>query len=357
MNVKMQYVNVYKYYRNTKVLNKFNLEIYDGEFLVILGPSGTGKTTLLRVTAGIEDLTAGKILMEGRDISKNPPNKRDIAMVFQNYALYPNMTAFQNIAFPLKMAKKSKTEIRRKVEEIAETLKIAEVLQKNVTLLSGGQKQRVALARALVRDPKIFLLDEPLSNLDARVRVVARSELKKIQKELGHTFVYVTHDQSEAGSLADRVAVLRNGGIEQIGTYEELLNEPKSTWVGDFIGDYPMNFTSGEYVGRPGTILGFRDSWVNMDSDTLTGTVQLCTLGEDTYHVQCRLGNTAVAEGGFSLDDIDDNEVTQPSNNFVKSSVSIRTSEKYNIGARIKFGLSRFNVYDSNGNLIETIKN
>lgn len=272
MNVKMKYENVYKFYGKTRVLDKFNLEIYDGEFLVVLGPSGTGKTTLLRVTVGIEEMTQGKIIIDDEDVSKYPPDRRNIAMVFQNYALYPNMTAYQNIAFPLKMAKKSKPEIKRKVEEIAETLKIAEVLEKNITLLSGGQKQRVALARALVRDPKIFLLDEPLSNLDARVRVVARGELKKIQKELGHTFVYVTHDQSEAGSMADRVAILRSGKIEQIGTYEELLNESKSTWVGDFIGDHPMNFISGKKIGLRGHTIGFRDSWVSEGTGNLTGT-------------------------------------------------------------------------------------
>ncbi|MCL4323069.1 MAG: ABC transporter ATP-binding protein, partial [Candidatus Thermoplasmatota archaeon] len=237
MTTKMSYENVYKLYGSKRVLNKLNLDVEEGEFLVILGPSGMGKSTLLRTTVGIEDITAGKIVLDGEDISKLPPNKRNIAMVFQNYALYPNMTVYQNINFPLKMAKFDKGEAKRKIEAIAETLKIGDVLERNINQLSGGQKQRVALARALVRDPKIFLLDEPLSNLDARVRFTARAELKKIQKELGHTFVYVTHDQTEAATLSDRVAVLRDGGIEQIGVYDEILNEPKSKWLGDFVGE------------------------------------------------------------------------------------------------------------------------
>ena len=353
MNVKMKYENVYKFYGMTRVLDKFNLEIYDGEFLVVLGPSGTGKTTLLRVTVGIEELTQGKITIDGVDVSKYPPDKRNIAMVFQNYALYPNMTAYQNIAFPLKMAKKPKNEIKRKVEEIAETLKIAEVLNKNITLLSGGQKQRVALARALVRDPKVFLLDEPLSNLDARVRVVARGELKKIQKELGHTFVYVTHDQSEAGSMADRVAILRSGKIEQIGTYEELLNESHSTWVGDFIGDHPMNFISGKTLGLSGHTIGFRDSWVSEGTGNLTGTVELCVLGEESYHVQCLVdgvkGDADVRDESLINQEIASRE------GFVSSTLSLRSYKKYNIGEHIRFGLNRYNVYDENGKLVECV--
>jgi len=351
MNVKMKYENVYKFYGKTRVLDKFNLEIYDGEFLVVLGPSGTGKTTLLRVTVGIEEMTQGKIIIDDEDVSKYPPDRRNIAMVFQNYALYPNMTAYQNIAFPLKMAKKSKPEIKRKVEEIAETLKIAEVLEKNITLLSGGQKQRVALARALVRDPKIFLLDEPLSNLDARVRVVARGELKKIQKELGHTFVYVTHDQSEAGSMADRVAILRSGKIEQIGTYEELLNESKSTWVGDFIGDHPMNFISGKKIGLRGHTIGFRDSWVSEGTGNLTGTVEICVLGEESYHVQCLIDGV---KDNFE-DRLPTEQETVSMDGFVNNTLSLRTSKKYNIGERLRFGLNRYNIYDENGKLVECV--
>ena len=356
MNVKMKYENVYKYYRSSKILNKLDLEIYDGEFLVILGPSGTGKTTLLRVTVGIEDLTAGKIIMDGVDISKLPPNKRNIAMVFQNYALYPNMTAYQNIAFPLKMARKSRSEIKKKVSEISETLKIAEVLEKNVTLLSGGQKQRVALARALVRDPKIFLLDEPLSNLDARVRVVARSELKKIQKELGHTFVYVTHDQSEAGSLSDRVAILRSGRIEQIGTYEELLDEPRSTWVGDFIGDHPMNFIDGEKFGLPKGTLGFRDSWATIGDGEISGTVQLCQLGEESYHIQCSLDSSEANQDVDYGEGENSSDVPANTHDFLRSTVGVRSSKKFAVGERIRFHLDKFNIYDSDGKLVESVK-
>ena len=356
MNVKMKYENVYKYYRSSKILNKLDLEIYDGEFLVILGPSGTGKTTLLRVTVGIEDLTAGKIIMDGVDISKLPPNKRNIAMVFQNYALYPNMTAYQNIAFPLKMARKPRSEIKKKVSEISETLKIAEVLEKNVTLLSGGQKQRVALARALVRDPKIFLLDEPLSNLDARVRVVARSELKKIQKELGHTFVYVTHDQSEAGSLSDRVAILRSGRIEQIGTYEDLLDEPRSTWVGDFIGDHPMNFIDGARFGLPKGTLGFRDSWATIGDGEISGTVQLCQLGEESYHIQCSLDSSEANQDVDYGEGENSSDVPANTHDFLRSTVGVRSSKKFAVGERIRFHLDKFNIYDSDGKLVESVK-
>ena len=340
MNVKMSYENIYKLYGKKRVLNKLNLEIYDGEFLVILGPSGMGKSTLLRTTVGIEDLTAGKIILDGQDISKLPPNKRNIAMVFQNYALYPNMTVYQNIQFPLKMAKYEKSKIKGKIESIAETLKIGDVLQRNINQLSGGQKQRVALARALVRDPKIFLLDEPLSNLDARVRYTARAELKKIQKELGHTFVYVTHDQTEASTLSDRVAVLRDGKIEQIGVFDEILNEPKSKWLGDFVGEYPMNFINGESFNNPGKIIGFRDHWISEGKD-ITGTVEWCNQEEDSFHVSCRFDDR-------SLENDSDDEGTHP--------IILKTSKRYELGSKISFSLKRYNIYNEDGSLYQVVK-
>ena len=250
MTTKLKLQKIYKRYGSKLVLNGLDLDVEDGEFMVVLGPSGMGKSTLLRVIVGIEDLTAGKVIVDGKDVSSLPPNKRNIAMVFQNYALYPNMTAYKNIAFPLKMSKMPPSQINKKVNEIAETLKIADILDRNINLLSGGQKQRVALARSLVRNPKMFLLDEPLINLDARVRFSARTELKKLQKELGYTFMYVTHDQQEASTLADRVAVLRNGQIEQLDDYEHLINAPRSRWLGDFVGDFSMNFIDGRLIGK-----------------------------------------------------------------------------------------------------------
>ncbi len=340
MTTKMSYENVYKLYGSKRVLNKLNLDVEEGEFLVILGPSGMGKSTLLRTTVGIEDITAGKIVLDGEDISKLPPNKRNIAMVFQNYALYPNMTVYQNINFPLKMAKFDKGEAKRKIEAIAETLKIGDVLERNINQLSGGQKQRVALARALVRDPKIFLLDEPLSNLDARVRFTARAELKKIQKELGHTFVYVTHDQTEAATLSDRVAVLRDGGIEQIGVYDEILNEPKSKWLGDFVGEYPMNFVDGDVLNNPGNIIGFRDHWTS-DGKDLTGLVQLCTQEEDSFHVSCSV------DGDNPGEDQDKEEVRP---------IIVKTNKRYEVGSKITFSLKRYNVYSPEGSLLRVVK-
>ena len=215
MTYKMELINLEKSYNNVKVLKKLNLNVNQGEFLVILGPSGEGKSTLLRTIVNIEPLDKGKVIVDGKDVTDQPPNKRNIAMVFQNYALYPNMTVYENIAFPLKMGRMNKSTIKTKIDEIASLLKIEDILNKNATKLSGGQKQRVAIARALVRDPALFLLDEPLSNLDARVRYTSRQELKRLQRELNYTFIYVTHDQLEASNLADRVAVLHNGVIER----------------------------------------------------------------------------------------------------------------------------------------------
>ncbi len=218
-----------------------NLEVRDGEFLVLLGPSGCGKTTTLRMIAGLETPTSGEIYIGDRLVNDLHPKDRDVAMVFQNYALYPHMRVRDIIAFPLKIRKYPQEEIERRVREVAEMLKIEHLLDRRPRELSGGEQQRVALGRAIVRRPKVFLMDEPLSNLDAKLRVVMRAELKKLQKNLGVTTIYVTHDQVEAMTMADRIAVMNKGRIVQLGTPKELFTRPANTFVAGFIGSPPMN--------------------------------------------------------------------------------------------------------------------
>ncbi len=226
----------------TVAVNDVSLKIRDGEFFVLLGPSGCGKTTTLRIVAGLEKPTKGKVYIGDRDVTDLPPRKRDVAMVFQTYALYPHMKVYDNIAFPLKVRKMPKDEIDKRVREIAGLLGIEELLDRYPKQLSGGQQQRVALARALVRHPKVWLMDEPLSNLDALLRIRMRAEIKRIQKELKITTIYVTHDQVEAMSMADRIAVMNKGRVLQVGSPREIYHKPKTLFVAGFIGTPPMNF-------------------------------------------------------------------------------------------------------------------
>lgn len=237
-----------KRFGDIEVLRDLNLTVNDGELLVLLGPSGSGKTTVLRIIAGLERPTSGSIYIDGRDVTPLSPRDRDVAMVFQNYALYPHMTVFENIALPLRARGIEKDKIDRKVTETAELLRIKHILDKKPSEISGGEQQRVAVGRAIVRNPKVFLFDEPLSNLDAKLRVTTRGFLKRLQKELQVTTVYVTHDQSEAMTMADRVAVIDAGRIMQVGSPTELYNRPANTFVAGFIGSPPMNFIKGEIV-------------------------------------------------------------------------------------------------------------
>jgi multiple sugar transport system ATP-binding protein len=213
--------------------------------MVLLGPSGCGKTTAIRCIAGLTDPTNGQIYLGNKKVNELSPKDRDVAMVFQNYALYPHMSIHDNIAFPLKMRKKSKSHIHEKVIKMAELLGIKDLLERKPKELSGGQMQRVALGRALVREPKLFLMDEPLSNLDAKLRTHMRTEIKKLQKKIGITTLYITHDQVEAMSLADRIAIMKNGNIQQIGTPTEVYHQPTNTFVGQFIGNPQMNLITG----------------------------------------------------------------------------------------------------------------
>jgi multiple sugar transport system ATP-binding protein len=241
---------VSKRYRDgTVAVREFELKVADGEFMILVGPSGCGKTTLLRMIAGLEEITDGEIEIGDRVVNDLEPRERDIAMVFQNYALYPHMTVARNMGFALKRAGVPAEEIRRKVEEAAGLLGITEQLSRKPANLSGGQRQRVAMGRAIVRDPQAFLMDEPLSNLDAKLRIQMRAEILRIQRRLGSTTVYVTHDQTEAMTLGDRLAVMRDGVLQQVGGPDELYNHPKNVFVAGFIGSPAMNFLPGEIAG------------------------------------------------------------------------------------------------------------
>jgi multiple sugar transport system ATP-binding protein len=234
--------NVVKRYGDIEAVRSINLDIPNNEFVVLVGPSGCGKSTTLRMIAGLEEITDGEISIDGEVVNDLPPKDRDIAMVFQNYALYPHMTVFENMAFGLKLRKFSKAEIRQRVQHAASILDITELLERRPKALSGGQRQRVAMGRAIVRNPKVFLFDEPLSNLDAKLRVQMRTEIKRVHQKVKTTTVYVTHDQVEAMTLADRVVVMNNGVIEQIGSPQELYHHPKTRFVAGFIGSPAMNF-------------------------------------------------------------------------------------------------------------------
>ncbi|MHC9533323.1 ABC transporter ATP-binding protein [Dellaglioa sp. L3N] len=220
----------------------FNLEIKDKEFIVFVGPSGCGKSTTLRMIAGLEDITSGEFLIDGKIVNDLAPKDRDIAMVFQNYALYPHMSVFENMAFGLKLRKYEKSDIKKRVTHVADILGLSEYLERKPAALSGGQRQRVAMGRAIVRDAKLFLMDEPLSNLDAKLRVQMRAEIAKIHQNSGATTIYVTHDQTEAMTLADRIVIMNAGRIQQVGTPKELYNKPNNMFVAGFMGSPAMNF-------------------------------------------------------------------------------------------------------------------
>jgi sn-glycerol 3-phosphate transport system ATP-binding protein len=248
----LQLQGLRKNFGATQVLRQIDLSLHDGEMLVIVGASGCGKSTLLRLVAGLETPSAGKVIIAGRDVTGLDPSERDIAMVFQNYALYPHMSVFDNMAYGLRIRGLSRAQITRKVEEAADLLGLEALLARKPRQLSGGQRQRVAMGRAIVRDPKLFLFDEPLSNLDARLRVQMRAEIRKLQRRLGVTSLYVTHDQVEAMTLGDRLLILHEGQPAQLATPMEVFERPANTYVAGFIGSPTMNFLPGRLI-RDGT--------------------------------------------------------------------------------------------------------
>ena len=304
--------NVVKRYGHGKtavpVLHGINAEISDREFIVIVGPSGCGKSTLLRMVAGLEEISGGDIAIGGRVVNNLEPAERDIAMVFQNYALYPHMSVFDNMAYGLKIKKMPPDQIRARVDKAARILELGHLLERKPRELSGGQRQRVAMGRAIVRQPQVFLFDEPLSNLDAKLRAQTRLEIQKLHRELGITSLFVTHDQVEAMTLAQRMIVMNAGVMEQFGTPEEVYHTPASIFVASFIGSPPMNLLRHAPNSKPGTILGIRPEhlditsagWeVRVDTVELLGAERLvyATMGGDSLIVRIEEGSAAPKAG------------------------------------------------------------
>jgi multiple sugar transport system ATP-binding protein len=264
----LEFIHVSKAFGVTPVVRDLNLQVGEGEFVVLVGPSGCGKTTALRMVAGLEEITSGEIRIGDRVVNDLAPRERDIAMVFQNYALYPHKSVYENLAFGLRMRKVSKAEQRQRVEEIARKLGLADMLQRRPAQLSGGQRQRVAMGRAIVREPKAFLMDEPLSNLDAKLRVQMRAEIARIQQALKVTTLYVTHDQVEAMTMGDRVAVMRDGVLQQVDTPQRLYDVPGNLFVASFVGSPPMNLFEAT-VEQDGSRLVFGDVQLELPADLL----------------------------------------------------------------------------------------
>ncbi|MBT4641194.1 MAG: ABC transporter ATP-binding protein [Deltaproteobacteria bacterium] len=320
---------IYKHFGDFVALNYIDLDIQPVEFFALLGPSGSGKTTTLRMIAGLDSPDAGSIEVDGVDVTFAPPGERDIAMVFQNYALYPHMTVGENIGFPLKMEKIADAELKSRVVDAAKKVDIDHLLDRRPGELSGGQQQRCALARAIVRQPKLFLLDEPLSNLDAQLRLQTRVELKKLQLSLNVTTIYVTHDQEEAMTLADRLAVFFDGEIKQIGTPAEVFNKPRTTQVAAFIGSPPMNLLPAKLQGDQLTIegktiqlpqalssngevtVGIRPSHINIDADGFPAQLYLSeNLGEG-FLLNLYLGENLVKMRVTDMQGIKDGETVK----------------------------------------------
>ncbi len=294
-SIRLEQVN--KTFGNVTVIPSVDLDIDDGEFVVFVGPSGCGKSTLLRLIAGLEDTSGGRILIDGKDATATPPARRGLAMVFQSYALYPHMTVRKNIAFPLRMAKMDQAEQDRRIEQAAAVLNLTDYLDRRPGQLSGGQRQRVAIGRAIVREPAAFLFDEPLSNLDAALRVGMRLEISELHERLKTTMVYVTHDQVEAMTMADKIVVLRAGNIEQVGSPLELYHSPRNIFVASFIGSPRMNIIEGAEAARHGAhAIGVRPEHIEVSADEgpWTGVIGVSEhLGSDTFF---HIHDTGLAE-------------------------------------------------------------
>ncbi len=348
--------NLHKNFGMVEVVKGISATIDDGEFVVLVGPSGCGKSTLLRMIAGLEDVTGGEIRIGDRIVNDVPPKDRDIAMVFQNYALYPHMTVAQNMGYSLKMQKQSKQVIAERVAEIAASLGLTDLLDRYPRQLSGGQRQRVATGRAIVRDPQVFLFDEPLSNLDAKLRVQMRTELRELHQRLRVTSVYVTHDQIEAMTMADKIIVMRDGVIEQVGKPLELYDRPANTFVATFIGSPSMNLFSGEVTSKGFEIPG--GQVLVPAAELPAGAEKAGTVGLRPEHIEISLSKTEGLTGTVKAVEPMGSE-TMILLNMGDMPVTVMSRERFDIAPGTKVGvkpdLSRMHVFDAGGSRLETM--
>lgn len=338
--------HVYKIYDGgVTAVTDFNLEIADKEFIILVGPSGCGKSTTLRMIAGLEDISKGELYIGDMLANDVAPKDRDIAMVFQNYALYPHMTVYDNMAFGLKLRKTPKEEIKRRVEEAARILGIEQYLDRKPKALSGGQRQRVALGRAIVRNPKVFLLDEPLSNLDAKLRESMRFEIKAIQRKLGISVVYVTHDQVEAMTMSDKVVVINDGIIQQVGPPMEIYRHPANQFVAAFVGK--IDFIKGEAADGRINITG-TDQYIDYDGE-LTGKV-VVAIRPESIHL-CKEGGKlhGVLDNKTFMGDVNDCYMRLPNGKGVRIIAPPETYDDYEIGEPIGINFDTFHVYEDDG--------
>ncbi len=345
-------------------VDDFNLEVKDREFIVLVGPSGCGKSTTLRMVAGLEDITRGELYIDGKLMNDIEPKDRDIAMVFQNYALYPHMSVRQNMEFPLELRNIPKDERRRRVEEAAEILGITEYLDRKPKALSGGQRQRVAIGRAIVRDPKLLLMDEPLSNLDAKLRNQMRAEIIKLRQKINSTFMYVTHDQTEAMTLGDRIVIMKDGEIQQIGTPQEVFDQPVNQFVAGFIGMPQMNFYSGKLIitdsGRYAVKVG--DAVIEVSEEKQQNLKQRntqpqdITVGVRPEHISLNGKESAMIEGTIDVSEMMGSSVHLHINTLGRDSIIIVPTlelkgRSLSIGSTIRFtfGEDVIHMFDTDG--------
>ncbi len=360
--VDVHLVGVTKRFGRVTAVDHVNLDVEDGEFMVLLGPSGCGKTTTLRLVAGLEKPDEGRILFGKRDVTDLPPRKRNVSMVFQSYAVWPHMKVFDNIAFPLRIKGYPESEVRRRVRWAAELLQIDDLLDRYPAQLSGGQRQRVAVARAIVVEPDVLLMDEPLSNLDALLRVKMRSELKKLQRKIGVTTIYVTHDQVEAMTMGDRIAVMNRGRVLQVGTPQEIYNKPANIFVAGFIGSPQMNFVEGKVVEREGGLaldLGFAIIPVRGGAERVLARVrgERVTVGIRPEHIEVEPSGPGRVQVEGRVDFVEmlgSDTILHVDVGGRLLVVKLSSTRSFSVGDRIRLYIdpSRIHVFRSNGEAV-----